>query len=64
MTRFSIEVRNETARFDVALTAQSVERALELARRIYPASEVMRVKFPLVLKVSRAETALPQGLAA
>jgi hypothetical protein len=46
MIEFSIEVRNGAARFDVALRAESTERALDLAERLYPGREVVRAKFP------------------
>ena len=45
MNKFPIKVRNGAARFDVALTAQSTERALELAGRLYPGREAVRVRF-------------------
>ena len=46
MVRVSIEVRNGAARFSVAVRAQSIQRALSIARKRYPSSEV-GVQFPI-----------------
>jgi hypothetical protein len=46
MIRISIEVRSGTARFKVALVAESIEGALEMARRYNPAKEC-KVEFPI-----------------
>jgi len=64
MTKFSIEVRNGAARFGVALTAQSTERALELAGRLYPGREAVRVMFPRSTEDSPVGTERVQRLAA
>ena len=64
MTKFSIEVRNGAARFEVALTADSTERALELAGRLYPGREAVRVKFPRSTEDSPVGTEHVQRLAA
>jgi hypothetical protein len=48
MIKFSIEVRNGTARFRVAVQAETIERALALARRMYPGREAVGVKFPTI----------------
>jgi hypothetical protein len=45
MVKASIEVSNGTARFRVAVQAQSVERALRLVAGRYP-SRACRVEFP------------------
>jgi len=64
MTKFSIEVRNGAARFGVALTAQSTERALELAGRLYPGREAVRVKSPRSTEDSPVGTERLRRLAA
>jgi hypothetical protein len=46
MVRVSIEVRNGAARFNVAVRAQSIERAVSGANGSYPDCDV-RVKFPI-----------------
>jgi hypothetical protein len=46
MVRVSIEVRNGAARFNVAVGAQSIERAVSVANGSYPNCDV-RVKFPI-----------------
>jgi hypothetical protein len=46
MIKVSIEVRKGTARFDVAVTAQSIERALSLMAGRYPGRSC-RVRFPI-----------------
>jgi hypothetical protein len=46
MVKVSIEVRNGTAHFNVAIRAQSIERAASVARGSYPGCAV-RVKFPI-----------------
>jgi hypothetical protein len=45
MVKVSIEVRDGTARFTVAVKAQSVQQALSIVAARHPAS-VARVKFP------------------
>ncbi len=46
MVRISVEVGSGAARFRVMLQAESIERALEIARRHNPDKEC-RVTFPL-----------------
>ena len=46
MVRISVEVRSGTARFKVMVQAESIERALEIARSHNPDKEC-RVTFPL-----------------
>ncbi len=49
MVKVSIEVRSGAARFDVAVRAESIRRAVELVGGRYPGRDV-RVKFPSVLE--------------
>jgi hypothetical protein len=46
MIKLSVEVRSGAARFDVAVQAESTQRALGLVTRRYPAM-TCRVKFPI-----------------
>lgn len=46
MIKISIEVKSGTARFKVALQAESIERALEIAQRYNPGTEC-KVVFPI-----------------
>ena len=46
MRRISIEVRSGTARFKVSTQAESIEGALEIAKRYNPAKEC-KVVFPI-----------------
>jgi hypothetical protein len=46
MVRVSIEVHSGTARFAVAIKAQSIQQALSIAAARYPSSAA-RVKFPI-----------------
>jgi len=46
MVKVSIEVRNGAAHFNVAVRAQSIERAVGVVRGRYPGCAV-RVKFPI-----------------
>jgi hypothetical protein len=46
MVRISVEVSSGAARFRVMVQAESIERALEIARRYNPGKEC-RVTFPL-----------------
>jgi hypothetical protein len=46
MVRISVEVKSGAARFRVMVQAESIERALEIARRHNPNKEC-RVTFPL-----------------
>ncbi len=46
MVRISVEVKSGTARFRVMVQAESIERALEIARRHNPGKEC-QVTFPL-----------------
>jgi hypothetical protein len=46
MIRISIEVRSGTARFKVSVQAESIERALEMAKR-YNSGKECKVVFPI-----------------
>ena len=46
MVKLSIEVHSGTARFAVAIKAQSIQQALSLVAARHPSS-VTRVKFPI-----------------
>lgn len=46
MVKVSIQVRSGAARFDVAVSAESVQQAVELLGGNYPARNV-RVKLPI-----------------
>jgi hypothetical protein len=46
MVKLSIEVHHETARFTVAVKAQSIQQALSIVATRHPSS-VARVKFPI-----------------
>jgi hypothetical protein len=46
MVKVSIEVHTETARFSVAIKAQSIQQALSTVAARYPSS-VTKVKFPI-----------------
>ena len=46
MVRISVEVKSGAARFRVMVQAESIERALEIAKRHNPGEEC-RVTFPL-----------------
>ena len=46
MVKVSIEVRNGAAHFNVAVKAQSIERAVSVVRGSYPGC-AFRVKFPI-----------------
>jgi hypothetical protein len=46
MIKITIEVRSSAARFKVALVAESIEGALEIAKRYNPAKEC-KVVFPI-----------------
>ncbi len=46
MVKVSIEVRNGSTQFNVAIRAQSIERAVSVVRESYPGC-VVRVKFPI-----------------
>ena len=46
MIRIAIEVRSSAARFKVALVAESIEGALEIAKRYNPGKEC-KVAFPI-----------------
>lgn len=46
MVRLSVEVRNGSARFEVAVRAQSIRRAVSLVAARYPEGEV-RLIFPI-----------------
>ena len=49
MIKIAIEVRSSTARFKVALLAESIEGALEIAKRYNPGKEC-KVVFPIDLE--------------
>jgi hypothetical protein len=46
MVKVSVEVRSGAARFDVAVQAESIQRAISLVRGRYPKANV-RVRFPI-----------------
>ena len=46
MVKVSIEVHSKTARFVVAVQAESIQRALSIVEARYPGS-VARVRFPI-----------------
>jgi hypothetical protein len=46
MVRISVQVRSGAARFRVMVQAETIERALEIARRHNPAAEC-QVSFPI-----------------
>ena len=46
MIKISLQVRSGAARFKVAVQAESIERALEIAKRCNPGKEC-RVTFPI-----------------
>jgi hypothetical protein len=46
MIRISVQVRSGTARFRVAIQAESIERALEMVARQHPGKEC-EVTFPI-----------------
>jgi hypothetical protein len=46
MIKISIEVRSGTARFNVSVQAESIEGALEIAKR-YNSSKECKVVFPI-----------------
>jgi hypothetical protein len=46
MEKVSIEVHSGTARFTVAIKAQSIQQALRIAAARYPSSAI-RVQFPI-----------------
>jgi hypothetical protein len=60
MIKISIEVRSSTARFKVALVAESIEGALELAKR-YNSGKECKVVFPIDPEVFFVEDDLGRG---
>jgi hypothetical protein len=46
MVKVSIEVRSGAARFDVAVQAESIQRAMSLVRGRFPKGNI-RVRFPI-----------------
>jgi hypothetical protein len=46
MIKIAIEVRSSAARFKVALVAESIEGALEIAKRYHPGKQC-KVVFPI-----------------
>ncbi len=57
MVKVSIEVRSGVARFNVAVRAQSVRRAMELVGRRFPGRDI-QAKFPQALEGLSAEQKL------
>jgi hypothetical protein len=60
MIKMSIEVRSSAARFKVALVAESIEGALEMAKRYNPGMEC-KVVFPIDPEVFFVENDLSRG---
>jgi len=60
MIRISIEVRSGTARFKVSAQAESIEGALEIAKRYNPGKECS-VVFPIDPEVFFVEDGLGRG---
>ncbi len=60
MIRISIEVRSSAARFKVALLAESIEGALEMAKRYDPGKEC-NVVFPIDPEVFFVRDDLSRG---
>jgi hypothetical protein len=60
MIKFAIEVRSSTARFKVALLAESIEGALEMVKRYNPGKEC-KVVFPIDPEVFFVENDLGRG---
>ena len=58
--KISIEVRSSAARFKVALVAESIEGALEMAKRYNPGKEC-KVVFPIDLESFFAGDDLERG---
>jgi hypothetical protein len=46
MVKISVEVRSGAARFDVAIQAESIQRAVDLVKGFYSANDV-KVVFPI-----------------
>jgi hypothetical protein len=46
MIKVSIEVKSGAARFEVAVQAESIQRAMEIAKRNHPGNEC-RLVFPI-----------------
>ena len=62
MVKVSIQVSNGTARFTVAVRAESIQRAVNLVGGRYPGREV-RVRFPIDLEGFFVEdSAAPTGI--
>ena len=60
MIRISVEVGGRVSRFELTLHAQSIERAVGIARARYPGSEV-KVMFPIDPDTFFAEDAADVG---
>jgi len=65
VVKISIEVRNGTARLEVAVQAWSIQQAMSLVRERYPGADV-RVRFPIdpegfLVKDPAARARLIQG---
>jgi hypothetical protein len=58
MVRLSVQVSSGAARFRVRVQAESIERALEIARRHNPAAEC-RVSFPIDPESFFTESSIP-----
>jgi hypothetical protein len=58
MVRISVQVSSGSARFRVMVQAESIERALEIARRHNPAAEC-RVSFPIDPESFFTESSIP-----
>jgi hypothetical protein len=54
IVKVSIEVHSRVARFDVAVQAENIRRAVELVGGRYPGRDV-KVKFPSVLEGLKIE---------
>jgi hypothetical protein len=58
MVRISVQVSSGAARFRVMVQAETIERALEIARRHIPAAEC-RVAFPIDPESFFTESSIP-----
>ncbi len=61
MVKVSVQVSNGTARFSVAVRAESIQRAVSLVGGRYPGHEV-RVKFPIEPEGFFDEDSTPAGI--
>jgi hypothetical protein len=60
MVKVSVEVRSGAARFDVAVQAESIQRAVSFVRERYPEANV-RLKFPIEPESFFVEDIAPQA---